>query len=413
MSNQRTRPLFLLATTALAALAAAVVPARPASAGGIEVPMQDSRSSGQADAVTADAEGPAAVYYNPACLTLSRGTQVSVGALGLFPNWDYDARGSSANQSMRLPTLLPHVYASTDLGTERFRLGVGINDHFGLNEDWGDKRPLRFAVDKAKLAIIDASVAAAYQVDDHLSLGVALNVYYGEAMLSRNVALGPAPTPEAQFHLRGNDFAVGVTPSLLYKIDDRNQIGAYYRSPFALNMAGDSRLYAPGVVNMSGHTVASIDLPQSVGVGYSVRPTDALRLEADVIWTDWDTFHALTIHSANPTFRQTLPADWRSGFTFRLGGEYKLDPHWTLRAGYAYAQNSVPESTFSPLVPDNNYHLFAAGVGYSTDRWSLDLAYQFIYRETRHIENSVNSPLVDGTWENTFQCLMLTLTVKL
>ena len=48
-----------------------------------------------------------------------------------------------------------------------------------------------------------------------------------------------------------------------------------------------------------------------------------------------------------------------------------------------------------------------------TPSWNLDLAYDFIYRERRHIHNDVNSPIVDGTWDNQFQGLMLTLTVKL
>ena len=64
-------------------------------------------------------------------------------------------------------------------------------------------------------------------------------------------------------------------------------------------------------------------------------------------------------------------------------------------------------------MPDSNYHLLGLGVGYVADRWTLDLAYNFIYRERRHIHNDVNSPTVNGTWENQFHGLMLTLGVKL
>ena len=54
--------------------------------------MQDGRAAAQADAFTASADDAAAVFYNPACLTLSRGTQVSVGELTLFPDWHFDGR---------------------------------------------------------------------------------------------------------------------------------------------------------------------------------------------------------------------------------------------------------------------------------------------------------------------------------
>ena len=108
-----------------------------------------------------------------------------------------------------------------------------------------------------------------------------------------------------------------------------------------------------------------------------------------------------------------LPAHWESGFTFRLGAEYKLAQHWALRTGYAYSQNAVPDSTFSPLVPDSNYHLFAAGVGYDTTHWNFDVAGTYIYRETHDVAGSVDSPLVNGTWNNHMYGVMATLTLKL
>ncbi len=409
MQRLTNRSIFVLGPILLVSLFASAA----AYGGGIEIPMQDSRAAGQADAVTAHSDDAAAVFYNPACLTLSHGTEVSVGAYGLFPEWRFDA-AAGRDEAMRLPSLLPHVYAASDLGTDRWRFGIGVNNVFGLNEDWGDRGPLRTLVDKAKLTVINASVAAAYKVDEHLSVGAALNVYYGELMLSRNVTLGAPPTPEGKFHLRGHDFAVGITPSVLYKIDDRNSIGAYYRSPFTLNLTGETSLGTPAGEIGPSHSVTPLDLPQSIGMGYSVKATDRLRLETDVIWTDWTSVNELKIHSADAHFNgQAIPADWKAGFTVRLGGEYDLAPHWVLRGGYAWSQNSVPESTFSPLVPDSNYHLFSVGIGYTTDRWSLDGAYQYIYRERRHIQNDINSPVVNGTWDNAFQGVMVTFTYKM
>ena len=100
-------------------------------------------------------------------------------------------------------------------------------------------------------------------------------------------------------------------------------------------------------------------------------------------------------------------------FSYRFGTQYDLNEHWALRGGYAYGTSAVPQSTFSPLVPDAAYHLFSLGLGYTQDNWSVDAAWQYIYRETRHISNSVNSPLVDGTWENQMYGFMISFTAKL
>ncbi len=382
--------------------------------GGIEVPMQGSRAAGQADAFTAQADDPSAIFYNPAGLTQLQGTQFSLGAYYLQPLFKFSGDNGDSER-MTLPTVLPHIYAETDFGLEQWRFGIGVDDVYGINEDYGNQGPLRTLVDKAQLQVINLAPTIAYKVNDHLSLGVAVNIYYGYLNLERNVELAAPPVPEGSFRLHGNDFALGVTPAVMYKIDERSQIGAYYRSPFSLNFDGTATIQSK-VIPQIGPSEAheSLNFPQSVGVGYALRPMPALKLEADVIWTDWHTVDQLRIHSSDPHFNgQTLPADWKSGFTFRVGAQYNLTEHWVVRGGYAYGQNSVPQSTFSPLVPDSNYHLFAAGLGYSTPRWDLDLAYEFIYREQRHIENDVNSPTVNGTWDNQMHGLMLTFTLKL
>jgi long-chain fatty acid transport protein len=397
--------LLLLAVLALAISSIA-------KGGGIEVPMQDARAAGEADAFTAQADDPAAIFYNPAGLTQITGTQASVGAYFLQPYFHFTST-SGQTQSMDLPSILPHVYVESDLGTKNLRIGFGVNDVFGINEDWGNTGPLRTLVDQAQLSVINLAPTVAYQLNEHFSLGMALNVYYGNIYLQRNVVLAPPPVPEGQFHYRGQAWNVGVTPSVMWKINEHHQIGVYYRSPFTLNFAGDARLTTAVMPQIAADANTHLELPQSVGAGYAWHPSDQLTVEGDVIWTDWATLQSLSFESGNPFFNgQAIPANWQSGWTFRAGTQYWFDKHWAIRGGYAFSQTSVPQETFSPIVPDSNYHLFALGLGYSADRWALDLAGNVIYRERRHIV-SVSNPIVDGTWDNIMYGIMLTFTAKL
>ena len=157
----------------------------------------------------------------------------------------------------------------------------------------------------------------------------------------------------------------------------------------------------------------SIDFPQQAGIGYAWRPIRPLKVEADVVWTDWNTLDSVVLRSGNPAFNSALPADWKSGFSYRLGVQYELSKEWTVRGGYAFGQNAVPGSTFSPLVPDSNFHLFAVGLGYNRPGWAVDAAYQLIYREGREINDSVSGPAVNGTWDNTIHTVMVSLTLKM
>ena len=398
----------------LVAMGASLGVISPAFGGGIEVPMQSASAAGQADAFTAQADDASAIFYNPAGLTQLHGTNISAGAYLLQPEYHFEGVNGS-NQRMSLPSFLPHLYVESDLGTDRWRFGLGLNNAYGINEDYGNKGVLNTLVDEAQLSVINIAPTAAYKIDDHLSVGMAFNIYYGDLLLTRNVIVAAPPVPEAHFHYRGDAVAFGVTPSVLWKINDRNSIGAYYRSPFSLDFDGHASLYVPGPALIGpSNAKASLAFPQSVGVGYAYRPIQPLKLEADVIWTDWHAVKQLTFNSSDPHFNgQTLPAHWDSGFTYRLGAEYKLNDDWTLRTGYAYSRDAVPTSTFSPIVPDSNYHLFAVGVGYSAARWGIDVAGNYIYRERHHVSNDVNSPTVDGEWSNEMFGLMTTFTLKL
>lgn len=381
--------------------------------GAVDVPQQGARADGQAEAFAAQADDGSAIYFNPAGITQLRGTQYTGGDSIFLAAWEFHGT-SGQEQGMHLPSVLPYGYLTSDFGLEKFRFGFGLNNDFGLNEDWGTSGPIQTLDQRAHMYNINMAPTVAYQINEHLSIGSAMNIYYGQLEEYRSIALGAPPTPYGNFHFRGQDWALGATPGILWKIDDRNTLAAVYRSGYTMKYSGEARVGA-GWRTLTGpsHTWAEEKFPQSATLAYAVRPIQPLKLEADVVWTDWHAVKDVTLSSDNPTFNQRIPADWKSGFEYRFGAQYDLTKHWTLRGGYAFGQNAIPSDTYAPLVPDSNYHLFSAGVGYTRGNWSIDAAYQFIYRETRHIGNSIYGSLVDGTWDNHFNEFLVSLTIKI
>ena len=383
-----------------------------ARGGATDVPQQGARASGQAEAFAAQADDPSAIWHNPAGTTQLRGFNFQAGGTFVFPSWSFDPANGGPGQSMNMPTLIPTVYVVSDLGTERFRIGLGIGNSFGLNEEWKNSGPLVNIVTQAHLYVYNVSPSVAFKFNDNFSVGLNFNIYWGDLELTRQVPLG---SESGTFHFRGEDAAFGVTPAVMWKINDRNTIGAVYRSPFDFGFSGDARLKANGMAEMGpSHSHVYLRMPQMATLAYAFRPVQPWKIEADVVWTDWDVVKNTTVTSTNSNFRQVIPNNWMSGFSYRLGTQIDLTSKLALRLGYAYGQNSVPESTFSPLVPDSNYHLGSVGIGYQlTDNITIDAAYQYIFRETRHIDNSVNSPAVNGTWHNSFNEVMLSVTIKM
>jgi len=128
-----------------------------------------------------------------------------------------------------------------------------------------------------------------------------------------------------------------------------------------------------------------------------------------------------------------------------VGTEYKWLrpdrlPHWevAVRGGYWYGPNAVPDSTFSPSVPDSDNHALSIGLGllckekgrflglfecgnqgggkFRPMAIGLDLAYQALLYDTRTVNGS-QPPLAapgtnDGTYKTTYHIGSINLRVN-
>ncbi|MGH8596133.1 MAG: outer membrane protein transport protein, partial [Gammaproteobacteria bacterium] len=80
-----------------------------------------------------------------------------------------------------------------------------------------------------------------------------------------------------------------------------------------------------------------------------------------------------------------------------------------------FSENTVPESTFAPIVPDSDRHVFSIGAGYTTTRWDVNVAYQYSLSEDRTVDNSaVLDPMLGlaGKWKSEAHAFIVTGTWK-
>ncbi|HUK82021.1 MAG TPA: outer membrane protein transport protein [Verrucomicrobiae bacterium] len=383
---------------------------------GIKNPDQDAAATGQGEAFVAQADTPGAIYYNPGGLTQIKGTEFSSGGFVSFR--DSQFRGASGNDDLNDPVYSGSFYLSSDLGQEKWRFGVGVNVPFGNASDWGNAGPFKYVVTKSNLMVINAQPTVAYKFNDHVSLGVGWNIYDGNTELERLVpfSLINPLLPDGHFRFHGDGQAFGATVGLLVTVNEHNSIGVTYRSPFSIDFHGNAAVKndPTGTLGRSPAN-AEIDFPQSVAAGYAFRPTKRLKLEVDVEWTNWETLNNVKLHSPNPAFANdpssTIPFNWLDSWFYEVGAQYLIDDHWVVRAGYIYSENTVPDSSFSPSVPDANRNVFSVGLGYSTGRVAIDLVYQYSLSEDRKVTNA-GDPTVNGTWTSNANVVMVTSRLK-
>jgi long-chain fatty acid transport protein len=136
--------------------------------------------------------------------------------------------------------------------------------------------------------------------------------------------------------------------------------------------------------------------PQSVGFGLMYSPMPKCRLGFDFEWLNWSkAFDKMTLTlkgGTNSNINKMLvngapnaedlvvefPMNWKDAVILKFGGEYDLSKVFTVRAGYSYSSNPIPEETIIPIMPAILEHHIMAGLSYDVyTKLTLNLALEY------------------------------------
>ncbi len=187
------------------------------------------------------------------------------------------------------------------------------------------------------------------------------------------------------------------------------------RTPFDLEFSGDletAGIPAPAVAASDVET--TFKFPTIVALGYGVRLTETVRIEANVEWLEFSRFKTMKIDAGdnNPLVGAlglaSTPQNWDDTWTFGLGADWRFAPEWTLRAGYLYLQSPIPNRTFAPSALDVDQSVVSVGLGYQRGRHALDIAYALGLFKTRRVRANQNPLYQQGSYD--FQGHLAALT---
>lgn len=138
------------------------------------------------------------------------------------------------------------------------------------------------------------------------------------------------------------------------------------------------------------------EVPQSVGFGINYNPSPCLRLGFDFEWINWKkSFDKMKLTLTNgtnsninillgqggvgqPDFNVDFLMNWKDAVILKFGGEYDLSKKSTIRLGYAYGTNPVPEEAAIPIIPAVLVHHIMAGFSYAlTERLNTNVAIEY------------------------------------
>ena len=391
--------------TGLLALAPAVL-----CASGTRVGFKDAFATARGNAFVATADNPSAIYYNPAGLTQLHGQEVSATAYLARFEADYHSAVTGRTSSLKAETqLLPQLYWAWAPEGMHWALGLGYYAPYGLSTDWTGSSDLFEFATKNKETYTTINPVFAWRLSDTVSIGGGATFNHLKVDLNRGVLLSGV-LPSALFHFAASGNDVGYNLGLRWQPTEQHAFGLSYQARTNFGVSGSSDL---NPLIMGEPARADFAFPEVFIAGYSFRPTLGWNVEANIDWTNWSCVKTVTITKASGPV--ALPFDWKASYFYELGVTHYWPNGWQVSAGYTLSENSVPDATWNPAVPDTTRHFWCAGVGYAEGPWRFMATLQHATAGTRQVRSGQqtlfgSSP--DGGYDTTINTFSLSLDYR-
>ena len=338
-----------------------------------------------------------AIGYNPAGMTYNKTSGVQAGAsyVRLYSRYKDKSGKNLGRGQTDINRVLPSFFAQHRF-SDKLTTGIGVYTPFGLATDYPNGW---FGEEHAGLSAVTAvniSPSIAYQLNDYVSVGGAVNFQNISAHLTSSAA-----------DLKGDDWSVGYSLGLTVTPIKPVRIGLSYRSKVSHQLKGDGELRGKGI---SSDIWAKITTPETATLSAAWDVNDKWTLSGTARWTRWKRFDNLNIsgdifklassaatggHYVTDTV--STQEKWRNTGFYALGADYKWNDNWTVRAGLAYDMTVIRSAGYrTPRIPDGRRVWNSIGVSYAHKNFQVDFGYAHIYVFGGHAKGTDNLNTLAG-----------------
>ncbi|MDF7806534.1 outer membrane protein transport protein [Pontiellaceae bacterium B12219] len=323
-----------------------------------------------------------AISYNPANLAFQTNKSVVISTTFAQTDNTYFPAPATSFDSSGDWNVLPNIYYSQPIGDKGLSVGLGITTPYGQGLAWNESdfekliagpKPVIY---EASVMMLDFNPTVAFKVNDYLSIGVGVDIYYSTLELDAVGASGAPPAPLYNATGEGDAFGLGANIGITWLPTEAQRVALTYRSEVEMEYKGDFSSPLPN----NGNFETSLQYPNIVGLGYGVQFAEKFKIEALAEWLQWSLNESQSVDAGGTPLN--APNNWDDTFTFGIGGSWDITDSFVLRAGYAYLPSPIPSSTLTPLLPDADRQALSFGLGYTFGMSRLDVAYTYsIYDE--------------------------------
>ena len=375
-------------------------------ADGFRVYGLSAEAQSRGEAVVASVEDASAIWYNPGALTKVGKENLSLNSNQMILKSHFTSSSGQKISGQENYFTPFGLYYGSNLGSQNWAVGLGVNTPFGLGTEYNKTAPFRYITTGGDLSLIDINPTVAYKLFPTLSLGVGFDYYYSQAVLRQQypTTLVISGAPDGSVTLSASGMGYGFNAGLLYQPNKHHSVGLTYRSQVVVKYKNGTAEIEnlPGALGTTYKTGVNtaIHYPDMINFGYAYRPTERWLWEIGGQWTNWEDLRSIDTNFDQQTLLPNTvnKFDWKNSFVVRLGFEHQCTDHLAFSGGYFYSSSPTNEATYSPLVPDGDEHVLSTGVKYTVnDRWSVRIPVVGIIQPTRN-HNPVGKPLINGEY---------------
>ena len=409
------------ATIAVASfsLLGVLLASEPAHAGGILIYEAGQEGAGLANAGAAVlATDPSIMMNNPAGISQLKGTQVNANAQVILGAMTFSrdggnttAGGNGGNPLEYLPST--SLFISHELN-EKASIGFGVYGNFGLTADYDDDWAGRYFSQEATLLGLSFQPTFAYKITDDLSVGIGPRFVYG--YFRTEVAVNNSPfdlldLPDGQLRYKDEDWGTGVNVGVLYRLNERTQLGLAYTSKvkFEFSDAPELKHISNPVLNVALQGLNKLDLdmniPQTATASLSYDLSPQWKLLGSVGWQDWSDFGKIGVEVDTDASGTSSSADrhYKDTWHVSVGAQNQINKRLRWNMGLGYDSSAVDDADRTVDLPMGDTWRLATGLNYALEE-NLDfhLAYTLVWMGDMPIEQTkrASGQTVSGEYRN-------------
>lgn len=362
-------------------LAAALLAPQVAGAEGFAINEWSAEGVAMGGARMFAEDDAANVAYNPASITKVKGEVMKSSYTYLSPHGNYklyDGAGKEIEDGKNV------VHAGWAVGSYYVRqindkewFGIGAFPRFAMVSEFERGSKISSNAFFSKLNGVSVTPTYAHKFDKKWSAAVGAEINYVGLELQKNAYATPA-MPVGSVQIEGESYALGWNAAANYAFDDKNEIGVVYRSRITHSLEADAKAYSPRPdFKVKANAYGVVTLPDSWDIGYNHKFDKKTRLELKATRTNWSTYDALNVYFDQPVFGKPnalSDKNWENGWRYAIGLEHNLSDKYTVMAGFAFDESSIPHDGGDFMVPTGLRRTYSIGARYNDKKQTVAVA---------------------------------------